>query len=112
MFVWNFILDHTPVWVWLVILFGGTGALFYFFSPILVPLWNITPKWIKVVLAFILSVTLAALAGRYKGRKDADDERKKNDAAAIKNREDVHNEVQNLDPSERRKQLNKWVRDE
>jgi len=110
--IWNYVLDHTPIWVWLVILFGGVGALFYFFSPVLIPLWNITPRWIKVTLAFILSVILAALAGRYRGRKDADEERRKNDAAAIQNREKTHDEIQNLSPDDRRKRLGGWVRDE
>lgn len=111
-FVCNFVLDHTPIWVWLVILFGGLGALFYFFSPILVPIWNLMPKWLKVILLGTVSVILAALAGRYQGRKDADEERKKNDAAAIKNREQINADTQKLSPDDRRKRLDKWVRDE
>ena len=110
--VCNFVLDHTPIWVWLVILFGGLGALFYFFSPILVPIWNLTPTWIKVLLGGILSVILAALAGRVQGRRDADEERKKNDADAIKHREQINAETDKLSPDDKRKRLDGWVRDE
>jgi protein-S-isoprenylcysteine O-methyltransferase Ste14 len=108
----NWIIDHIPIWVWLVLLFGGTGALFYFFSPILVPIWNLTPRWIKVLGAGIISVILAALAGRYKGRRDAEDEQRKRDAQAIETRKETHDEVQKLSPSDRRKRLDGWVRDE
>ena len=110
--IFNWIIDHTPIWVWLVMLFGFAGAMFYFFSPILVPLWNMTPRWIKVLGGAILSVILAALAGRYKGRKDAEEEQRRRDAQALENRNKVHDEIQKLSPDDRRKRLDGWVRDE
>jgi membrane protein implicated in regulation of membrane protease activity len=108
----NWVIDHIPVWVYVVIIIGGTGALFYFFSPILVPLWNLTPRWVKVAGGAILSVILAALAGRYRGRKDAEEEQKKRDAEAIANRNKVNEDVEKLSPTDQRKRLDGWVRDE
>lgn len=109
---WDWIIDHIPVWVYVVVIVLGTGALFYFFSPILVPLWNLTPRWVKVAGGAVLSVILAALAGRYKGRKDAEEEQRRRDAEAIETRKKVDDEVSHLSPDDRRKRLDGWVRDE
>ena len=110
--LWNWIIDHIPIWVWLVILFGGLGALFYFFSPILVPIWNLMPKWLKVLLGGIVSVTLAALAGRYRGRKDAEEEQRRRDAEALQKRKEVEDAVNKLPPGEAENRLrNRWSSD-
>jgi membrane protein implicated in regulation of membrane protease activity len=111
--IWDFIVDHTPVWVYIVVGGAGIGAAFWFASPVLVPLWNITPKWIKVVLAFVVSVALAALAGRYRGRKDAEDLEKKREADALRKRQEVDNEIGKMGGSEVDKKLrDRWSRDD
>lgn len=110
-FIWTFVVDHTPIWVWLTILGLVVGAAFYFLSPILVPLWNITPRWIKVVLAFIVSVILAALAGRYRGSQDERDKQNKANADALNKRKEVDSEVDKQTPEQTRQGLDRWYRD-
>src|SRR6202012_614594 len=89
----SWIIDHIPIWVYIVLGLLGSGALFYFFSPILIPLWNLTPKWIKALGAAILSVLGAYLAGRYRGSKDERDREERANAEAIQNRQKIDQDV-------------------
>lgn len=109
--IFNWLLDHIPLWVYVVAFCMGGGALFYFFSPILIPLWNITPRWLKLVLGFILSIGAALVAGRYKGAKDERDMEAKRAAQAINNRTEIDNEVGKLSGTDTDKRLGKWMRD-
>lgn len=111
MLIVNWIFDHIPLWVWVTVTICGAGAAFYFFSPILVPLWNITPRWVKVVLGFILSILAALAAGRYKGAKDERDMQARRNAQAIQTRTEVDNEVGNLSNADADKRLDQWMRD-
>lgn len=109
--MWSWIVDQIPWWVYLI---GGmtvVGGLFYFFSPILVPLWNITPRWLKVALGGIGAAFLAWTAGRNRGAHDAAELQRRNDANAINNRNEVNQSVQNASPAERDKRLERWMRD-
>jgi membrane protein implicated in regulation of membrane protease activity len=109
--IWNWIVDHIPVWVYIVAGGLGIGAAFYFFSPILVPLWNLTPRWVKVVGAFIVSIFLAAVAGRYRGRHDAEEEERRKNAEALRKRQEVENETNKMSSGEVDKKLrDRWSR--
>lgn len=111
--LWDWVVDHIPVWVYVVVGGLGIGAAFYFFSPILIPLWNIMPRWMKVALAFVVSITLAALAGRYRGRANAEEEERRRNAEALRKRTEVDNEINKMSGSEVESKLrNRWSRDD
>jgi len=107
----NYVLDHIPLWAYLV---GGAllvGALLYFFSPVLIPIWNMLPKPIKVVLMGIVAVLGAYLGGRYKGSQDEREAERKRDAEAQNKRNEVDNEVDRKSADEVSKDLDPWYRD-
>ena len=112
MFVIDWIVDHIPLWVWLTVSGCAVAVVLYFFSPVLLPIWRMIPLPVRVGLIGAFAAVMAYLAGRRTGRQNADEERKRNDAQAIQNREKTHDEIQKLSPSDRRKRLDGWVRDE
>lgn len=108
----NYIVDHIPVWVYVVVGCAGAGALMYFFSPIILPLWAKLPTWLKVTLGFIVAMFLAVMGGRVKGRRDAEEEQRQRDAAAIANRKTIDNEVDKMDRPTINTKLDPWMRDD
>jgi membrane protein implicated in regulation of membrane protease activity len=108
--IFNWIIDHIPLWAWVTLICLFSAAMFYYTSPIIIPLWNLLPKWIKVTLGALLAVVLALLGGRYKGRKDAEEEQRKRDAEAIARRKEVDNEVDKLPEKTVHDQLSRWNR--
>jgi hypothetical protein len=109
--IMNYILDHVPWWMWVV---GGmvvVGGLFAFFAPVLMPLWAMVPKPVKVALGGIIAVGVAFLAGRNRGTSDEQQREKERDAEAVHHREDVNKEVANLDDAAVDKRIDKWMRD-
>lgn len=107
----NSIIDHIPPWVWVTVAATAALAAFYFASPILIPLWRVTPNWVKVALAFTVAVVLAALGGRYKGRQNAEEEQRRRDAEAIQRRSEIDHDVQKLDRPAVDRRLDLWMRD-
>ncbi len=107
----NAILDHIPPWLYVTVACLGAAAMFYFLSPILVPLWAITPRPIKWALGFIVAIGGAVLAGRYKGAKDERDLQARRDAGALANRVKVDNEVEKKDAPTVHTDLGRWNRD-
>jgi hypothetical protein len=100
-----------PLWVYITIAVLAAGALFYFFSPILIPIWAAMPKPLKIALGALGAILAAFVGGRYAGAKTERDLRKQQDASAIKNREEVNREVNNLDRPAVDKRIDKWMRD-
>jgi membrane protein implicated in regulation of membrane protease activity len=110
--IWNAIIDHIPIWGWVLIIGIPIGALLYFFSPILIPIWNALPKWLKVTLIFIGGVFLAFMGGRYRGRANAEDEERRRNAQALQKRNEVDRDVDNKSNSQVDKDLrDRWQRD-
>lgn len=110
--IWNTIVDHIPWWVYMVLGVGGLGALFYFFSPILVPLWNMLPTWLKATLIGISAAFLAWIAGRNTGRRNAEEEERRKNAEALQKRTEVDREVNNLSGKQTQDKLrDRWSRD-
>lgn len=109
--IWNSIIDHIPLWGWIVI-FGVPGIVaLYYLSPILLPIWRMLPAPVKGIILAIGAGLLAYLGGRYKGRKDADEEGKRRDAAAEKTANEVTNEVGHMSGKEAQDQLHdRWSR--
>lgn len=108
----NFIIDHIPVWVYVVVGCAGAGALMYFFSPIILPLWNLMPSWLKWTLGFIVAMFLAVMGGRVKGRRDAEEEERRRDAQAQETRDKIDVTVDKLPEGGAEKQLrDRWSSD-
>lgn len=109
--IFSWILDHIPLWLYVTVGGLGAAAAFYFLSPVLVPLWAITPKPIKWALGFVVAIVGAVLAGRYKGAKDERDRQARRDAEALQNRVRVDHEVDRKDAPAVHTDLNRWNRD-
>jgi membrane protein implicated in regulation of membrane protease activity len=107
----NAILDHIPLWLYVTVGCLGAAAAFYFLSPILVPLWAVTPKPVKWALVSIVAIIGAVLAGRYKGAKDERDLQARRDADALENRVKVDNEVEKKNAPTVHTDLDRWNRD-
>jgi hypothetical protein len=103
--IWNAIVDHIPLWGWIVIFGVPTLAALYFAYPILLPIWNMLPTPVKVVVGGAFAGLLAYLGGRYKGRKDEEDAEKRRDAEAIAKRNEIDVQVDKLPPGEATKKL-------
>jgi threonine/homoserine/homoserine lactone efflux protein len=91
--IWNYILDHIPLWGWIVIIGAPIGALLYFFAPILLPIWRMIPMPVRLVLMGIGAAFLAFMGGRYKGRANAEEEERRRNAEALQKRNEVDSEV-------------------
>jgi hypothetical protein len=108
----NYIIDHTPLWAWLT---GGgiaVAVLLYLFSPILVPLWQALPQPVKIAIGFVVSIVLALLAGRHKGRQNAEAEERARNARAAQTRREVDADVNKLKEGDAAKTLrDRWSRD-
>jgi hypothetical protein len=110
--VFSWIIDQIPFGVWVVLTLGVAGALFYFLSPILIPLWAVTPRPIKIGLGFVISIALAILYGRSKGAQDAREMQKAKEAQAIENRRKINADVADDTDDELHRRTKRWMRDD
>lgn len=108
----NWIIDHIPLWLWIVIVAVPTGALLYFFGPILLPLWRMLPLTVRVALIGIGAALLAFMGGRYRGRANAEEEERRRDAQSLQKRTEVDHDVDVLSDKQTKDRLDKrWSRD-
>lgn len=109
--IWNSIIDHIPLWGWMVI-FGVPGIVaLYYLSPILLPIWRMLPPPVKGIILAVGAGLLAYLGGRYKGRANAEEEERKRNARVQQTRDEVDREVNALPKGEARKKLDdRWTR--
>lgn len=110
-FIWNNIVDHIPLWGWIVMAGVPTIVLLYFFGPILLPIWRMIPLPARLFLGAVGAALLAYLAGRHTGRGNAEEEAKARDARAQQTRDEVNREVNALPDGEARRRLrDRWTR--
>jgi membrane protein implicated in regulation of membrane protease activity len=110
--IWNAIVDHIPLWGWLIIFGLPAAAALYYASPILIPLWRMLPTPVKAILIGISGAVLAYLGGRYKGRADAEEQDRRRNAEALQKRTEVDRDVDKLSRSDAEKKLrDRWGRD-
>jgi hypothetical protein len=109
----NWLIDHIPIWGWIIIIGLPVMAAFYFASPVLIPLWNVLPKWLKVTLGVIAAVFIAFMGGRYRGRANAEEEDRRRNAEALRKRQEVDNETNRMLGGDVDKKLrDRWSRDD
>lgn len=106
----SWIIDHIPLWAYVASAIVVSGAVFYFFSPILIPLWGLTPKWVKILGGGILTILGAYLGGRYKGAQNERERTQEADKEAIQRRQEVNKDVAKVPDSDLDKQLGGWLR--
>lgn len=111
--IWNAIIDHIPLWGWLVIFGVPSAVALYYLSPILLPIWRMLPAPLKGFLIAAGAALLAYLGGRYKGRANAEEQERQRNAQAVQKRTEVDREVSNLTDKQTAERLrNRWTRDE
>lgn len=106
----EWIFAQIPLWVYITATLLFVGAMFYFFSPILVPLWNITPNWVKYVLGVIAALFSAYVLGMNRASKAAKARQAAIEAQANTKREEIHRDVENRDRTAIDRDFDKWVR--
>jgi hypothetical protein len=106
-----YIFDQIPWWLYLLLGGLAAGALFYFFSPILIPLWAATPKSVKIALGAVGAAFLAFIYGLNRGNRNARDLQAKQDAQAVQKRTETDDEVGKLSDPAVDKRLDRWMRD-
>lgn len=110
--IWNSIVDHIPLWGWLIIFGVPVAAALYFLHPFLIPLWRMLPMWLRVGIMGIGAAILAFLGGRYRGRANAEEEERRRNAEALQKRVEVDSEIRNQSDEDVHKKLNdRWSRD-
>lgn len=105
------VIDWVPWWGWATLV--GVVLLFtlQFWYPLAVTIWNALPSWARWGLIGVTGGFLAYLAGRNKGRRNAAEEQRRKDAAAIKARLESNQRVERMSPAAKKRELDKWMRD-
>lgn len=106
-----YIFDQIPWWLYLLLGGLAAGALFYFFSPILIPLWAATPKSVKIALGAVGAAFLAFIYGINRGNRNAREMQAKQNAQAVQKRTETDNEIAKLGDADLDRRLDKWMRD-
>lgn len=110
--IWNSIVDHIPLWGWLVIFGVPSIVALYYLSPILLPIWRALPTPVKGIILAVGAGVLAYLGGRYKGRANAEEEERRRNAEALRKRTEVDHEVDSLSDKQTADRLrDRWTRD-
>jgi membrane protein implicated in regulation of membrane protease activity len=107
--IWNSIVDHIPLWGWMVIFGVPSIVALYYLSPILLPIWRLLPTPVKGILIAVGAALMAYLGGRYRGRANAEEEERRRNAEALQKRTEVDREVGKLSGDEAQKRLrDRW----
>lgn len=103
----GWLISSTPWWVWVLI----AAVLLAVFSQTLIPLWLALPATVRKVIIGIATLGLVFLAGRNRGKSDADNMQKQRDAKADRILKEKKDEIGNLDDAALRKRADRWMRD-
>lgn len=110
--MFNWIIDHIPLWLWIVIFVAGGGVILAYTYPVLLPIWRMLPGPVKAALVTLGVGALAFLGGRYKGRHNAEEDERRRNAEALQKRVEVDREVGKLSGDEAQKRLrDRWGSD-
>lgn len=105
----NWLIDHVPWYVPVVIAIIALGFCWQFIAPI----WALMPNWLKASVSAIGAIFVAVQYGRNKGAKDAEAKRAQDNAQAVQTRKQIDANVEAMPDSDVTKRLgdNKWLRD-
>ena len=107
--IWNWVIDHIPLWGWIVIVVAVGGVVMAYAYPVLLPIWRMLPGPVKALLITIVVGVVAFLGGRNKGRLNAEEEERRRNAEALQKRVEVDREVGKLSGDEAQKRLrDRW----
>ena len=106
----TWLLSQIPFWVYVAAALLFAAAIFYFLSPVIVPLWAMTPKPIKWALGAIGALVTAFLYGLTRGNKAAKDRQKEIEAKGNARREDNDREIRQRPDDKLDRDFDKWVR--
>lgn len=107
----SFLIDQIPWWVYVIGFLLVAGTLVYMFSPVLIPIWNALPKWVRWLLGGIFVVFLVFIKGRNMGHENAVKEQEKRNAEGERRREQLHEAINKANSSDVDRRLDKWMRD-
>lgn len=107
----SWIIDQIPLWAYVVAVLCVLAVLYFYFGAILIPIWNALPKWVKTVIYFLLAIGAAFVLGRNKAARDFKERQDNLNAKAVQKRQEIHDEVSNLDKPATDKRLDEWLRD-
>lgn len=103
--------DIIPWWVYWLVVGIGVSAMLYFASPILVPLWNATPRWVKVALGVVAALFTAYVKGKNDAARRAREKQAELDRQAIQKRMETDDRIQKMDKDTVHGRLSRWNRD-
>lgn len=108
--IWNMILNWVPWYVWYLIPAAIALATFPWWFPVARIVWYALPVSVRWVIVLILTGGAAYLAGRNKGARTEREVQKARDARSAADRAEVEEEVKNLTPTQKDKELEQWFR--
>lgn len=111
--IWNWVIDHIPLWGWMIIFGVPTVVVLYYVWPIFLPLWRALPAPVKTLIVAVVVGIFATLGGRWRGRKNAEEEERRRNAEALQKRAEVDHDVDTKSDAQVRKELrDNWTRDD
>lgn len=106
----TWLVAQIPFWVYITVALLFAAAMFYFLSPVLVPLWALTPRWVKIALGFVGSLLGTYLFALNRGSRAEREMQRQKEAKANEHREDNDRKIRNTSDSDLNKRFNKWLR--
>lgn len=111
--IWNMIVDSIPWQVYVGVGVVVIGLALWFASPIILPIWHLIPLPARVAIAGVVAAFLAWIAGRNRGRSNAEEEERRRNAEALQKRTEVDRDVGKMSDQEVDQKLrDRWSRDE
>lgn len=107
----GWLLDSLPWWTYVIVIGGAVLITLPWTLPIATAIWNALPSWARFVLGGFVAVWLAYIAGRNRGKKNAEERQKAADAKAHETRRRTDDEISKMGQSAVKKELDKWNRD-
>lgn len=104
----SWIIDNVPLYVWLLLLGGGGGAILAFVPgalALVASIWTMLPPKARWFLGGIGVLAGAYFGGRYRGARNERDKNKDRADNAVRNRMEVEQDVKRMSPSEVDKKL-------
>jgi type VI protein secretion system component VasK len=106
----TWLLSQIPLWVYICATLLACAAAFWFLHPILVPLWAITPKWLRWTLGGIAAVIGAYITGMTAAGRAARERQKERERMANEHREELHRDIEKRSDTVIDRDFDKWVR--